>query len=135
VFFQVDRVHHEVVHVDNKPSFSKVVGEDMVHKRLKRRRRVALAKEHYGRFVEPVRSSESSLPLVGLLDSNIIVSPSNIKFREIMAVFESIDEIGDTRKGVSVLNHVRVDILIVLAGTEHSIFLRDKEKRGRLQGF
>ena len=46
VFLQIDRVHHEVVHIDDEPSFRKVVGEDMVHERLKGRWGVALAEEH-----------------------------------------------------------------------------------------
>jgi len=106
----------------------------MVHERLKRRWRIALAKEHHRRFVEPVRSSESGLPLVGLLDSNIVVSPSDIEFREVTRMFERINKIGDMRKRVSVLDGMRVDISIILAGTECSILLQDKEEGGCLQG-
>jgi len=135
VFFQVSRVHHEVVHVDDEPSFCKVVGEDMVHERLKGRWGVALAEEHNRRFIDPVRSGESGFPLVGLLYPNVVISPPDIEFGEISGVFESIDEIGDTRKRVSILDHMRIDVLIVLGGTERSILLWDKKEGGHLRGF
>jgi len=128
-------VHHEVVHVDDEPSFHKVVGEDMVHECLEGRRRVALAEKHNRRFIEPVRSSESGLPLVSLLNPNIVISPLNIEFREVTRVFESVNEVGDMRKRVSVLDHMRIYIAVILAGTEHAILLQDKEERGCLQGF
>jgi len=128
-------VHHEVVHVDDEPPFRNVVGEDMVHEHLKGRWRVALAKEHNHGFVEPIRSGESSLPLVSLLNLNIVIPPPDIKFGEIPGVFERVDEIGDTRKRVSVLDGMRVDILVVLAGMKCSILLWNKREGGRLQRF
>jgi len=76
-------VHHEVVHINDEPSFRKVISEDMVHECLKGRRRVALAEEHYCRFIEPVRSSESGLPLVSLLNLNVVIPPLDIEFGEI----------------------------------------------------
>jgi len=126
-------VHHKVVHIDDEPSFHKVVGKDMVHEHLESWRRIALAKEHHHGFVEPIRSSESGLPLIGLLNPNVVISPSDIEFREILGVFESVNEVGDTRKGVGVLDHMRVNVTIVLAGMERAILLRDKEEGGRLQ--
>jgi len=123
VFVQVSRVHHEVVHVDDEPSFRKVVSEDIIHECLKGRLRVALAEEHNCRFVEPVRSSESGLPLVGLLNLNIVIPPPDIEFGEILGVFESVDEVGDMRKRVSILDHMRVYVAIVLTGLERSILL------------
>jgi len=133
VFFQVDRVHHEVVHVNDEPSFHKVIGEDMVHERLKGRWGVALAKEHNRRFIKPIRSSESGLPLVGLLDLNVVISPSDIKFRKVARVFQGIDDIGDSWKRIRVLDGMRVNIAVVLAGSERSILLWHKEEGGRLR--
>ena len=134
VFLQINRVHHEVVHIDDEPSFGKVISEDVVHECLKRRRRIALAKEHHRRFVKPIRSSESGLPLVGLLYPNVVISPSDIEFRKVARVFERIDEIRDTREGVGVFDRMRIDIAVVLARAERSILLRHEEERGRLRG-
>ena len=51
---------------------------------------------------------------------------------EVARVFESVDKVGDTRKRISVLNCMRIDVMIVLAGTEHAILLWDKEEGGHL---
>ena len=123
-----------VVHVDDKPSFRKIISEDVVHERLKHRRRIALAEEHHHRFIKPIRSSESGLPLISLLNPNIVVSPSDIQFRKVAGMFQCVDEIGDSWKGVSILDGVRIDISIVLAWMEHSILLQNKEEGRCLQG-
>jgi len=90
------------------------------------------AKKHNHRFIEPVRSSESGLPLVSLLNPNVVISPPDIEFRKVTRMFENVDKIGDMRKRVSVLECVRIYIAIILAGTEHSILLWDKKEGGRL---
>ena len=106
----------------------------MVHECLKDGWRIALAEEHHRWFIKPIKSSESSLPLIGLLYPNIVIPPPDIKFGKIPGVFESVDEVGDTRKRIGILDHMRVDIGIILAGAEHSILLWDKEERGCLWG-
>jgi len=128
-------VHHEVVHVDDEPSFHKVVGEDMVHERLEGRWRVALAEEHDCWFIEPIRSSESGLPLVGLLNPNVVIFPPDIKFHEVTRMFESVDEVEDMRKRVSILDLMRIYIVVILAWMEHTILLWDKEEGGCLREF
>ena len=106
----------------------------MVHEHLKRRWRIALAEEHHCRFVEPIRSSESGLPLVGLLNPNIVVSLSDIEFRKVSRMFERVDEVRNTRKGIGVLDGMRIDVTVILARVERSILLWHKEKGGRLRG-
>jgi len=135
VFLQVDQVHHEVVHIDDEPSFREVICKDMVHEHLKGRWRIALAKEHHRRFIKPIKSSESDLPLVSLLDLNIVVPPLDIRFGEILEMLESVNKVGDTREGINVLDGVGIDVVVVLTGTEYSILLQDKEEGRRLQGF
>ena len=134
VFLQIDRVHHEVIHVDDEPSFGEVVCKDMVHECLEGRWRIALAEEHHHRFIEPIKSSESGLPLIGLLNLNVVIFPPNVQFGEVLGVFQSIDEVGDTREGVSIFDGMGVDVVIVLAGTEHAVFPQDKEEEGCLWG-
>ena len=50
-------------------------------------------------------------------------------------MFQCIDEVGDMREGISVFDGMQVDVMIVLAGTEHVIFLQNKEEGRHLQGF
>ena len=61
------------MYIDDEPSLHEVVSEDVVHECLEGGWRIALAKKHHHRFIEPVRSSESSLPLVDLLYPNAIM--------------------------------------------------------------
>ena len=105
----------------------------MAHECLKGRWRVALAEEHYCRFVEPIRSSESGLPLVGLLNLNVVVPPPDIQFGKIPGMLESVNEVGDMRKRGSILDCMRIDVVVVLAGTESFILLQDKKEMGCLR--
>jgi len=105
----------------------------MVHECLKHRWRIALAEEHHHQFVKPIRSSESNLPLIGLLNPNIVISSPDIEFHEVVRVFKGIDKVEDTREGINILDGMRVDIMVVLTGMECSILLWDK-KGGHLRG-
>jgi len=103
-------------------------------KHPKCRQRIALAEEHHCWFIKPVRSSESGLPLIGLLNPNIVVPSLDVQFGEVAGMFESINKIRDTRERISILDGVKMDISVVLAGMEHAILLWDKEEGGCLQG-
>ena len=50
-------------------------------------------------------------------------------------MFQGIDEVGDAWKGVRILDCMRIDVAVVLTGSEHSILLQHKEEGGRLRGF
>ena len=84
-------MYPQVVHVDLEPSLGDHVGEDVVHERLKGRRGIAEAKEHYGRFIESERSDECCFPLVFLPDTNVVIAPSDVKLGEQCRVFHIVD--------------------------------------------
>ena len=69
-------------------------------------------------------------PLVALFDADIIVSPSDIELGENLGFLEFIDEVRDERERVSISDSVFVEVPVVLARVEFSIFLFDK-KEGR----
>jgi len=125
-------MHHEIIHIDDEPSLCKVISKDMVHECLEGRWGVALAEEHYCRFIEPIRSSESSFSLVNLINLNIVIPPLNVQFDEVPEVFQHVDKVKDTREGVSILDSMGVDIIVVLTGTKHAILLQNKEEREHL---
>ena len=91
-----------------------------------------MAKEHYCRFIEPIRSSESGFPLVSLLNPNVVVPPPDVQLSEIPGMLQSIDEVRNTRKEIGVLDGMRIDVAIVLARIEHAILLQNKEEEGCL---
>jgi hypothetical protein len=85
-------VNAKVINVDFEPAFCDHVGENAVHECLEGGRAITKSKEHYGGFKKAKRCDECTLPLVVVLDSNIVVSPSYIKFGEQGGVFHVIDE-------------------------------------------
>ena len=77
---------------------------------------------------------EGGFPLVPVLDSDIIVPPSNVEFGEDFCPLEFIDEVGNEWEGVCVANSVFINVAIVLARSKTTIFLLDEEERGCLWG-
>ena len=67
----------------------------MVHESLEGGGSVAEPKEHDGGFEESHGGNESGFPLVFLLDANVVISPTNVKFGEQGGFFHVINEFGD----------------------------------------
>ena len=78
--------------------------------------------------------NEGSFPLMPVFDSDIIVSPSDIKLDEKFHSLEFIDEVRDERERVCVTGGMFIDIVMVLTGLEAAIFLFNEEERRRLWG-
>ena len=97
-------------------------------------RGVSETEEHHGRFKESFVGNEGSFPLMPIFDSNIIVSPSDIKLGEDFHPLEFIDKVRNEGERVCITDSMFIDIAIVLTGSEATIFLFDKEKRGCLWG-
>ena len=77
---------------------------------------------------------ESCLPLVTILDADVVVSPTNIKLGEVASIFQLVHEVGNERKRVGVTGGIFIEVSVILARTKFSILLLDKEERGRLGG-
>ena len=63
----------------------------MVHECLEHRWSIAEAKKHDCGFIEAKGSNECGLPLIFIMNANIIISPSDIEFGEEGGVFHVID--------------------------------------------
>ena len=98
----VVRADEEVIHVNDKPSFCNHIPERIRHEPLKSGGGIGHAKEHDGGFIESMVGDEGSLPLVALLDTDIVISPLYIKLCEDLGVFEFVDAIGDQGKGICI---------------------------------
>ena len=127
-------IDEKVVHVDYEPSFGDHIAEGVVHEPLEGCGGISESEEHHGRFEEPLMGDEGGLPLVSILDSYIVISPSNIELGEDLSISQFIYEVGDERKGIGVTDGVFVDIAIILAGAESSVLLFDEEEGGGLGG-
>ena len=65
--------------------------------------------------------NEGCLSLMSILDVDIVVSSSNIKLGEVFHILEFVNEVGDERERIGVLNGVVVQIAIILAGAEFPV--------------
>ena len=83
----IRRGNKEVIHVDDKPSFSDHVSEGVVHELLECHRRVAKTKEHDSGFEESFVGDEGCLSLMAVFDPDIVVPPSDIEFSEVASIF------------------------------------------------
>ncbi|KIJ08200.1 hypothetical protein PAXINDRAFT_89212, partial [Paxillus involutus ATCC 200175] len=82
--------------------------EDVIHQGLECRRGVAESKEHDVRFEESMGRDERRFPSITWFDLNVVVSPSDVEFRKDLRSFEFINEVGDERKGIRVLDGMGV---------------------------
>ena len=87
-----------------------------------------------GWFEKSFMDDEGGLSLLGILDTDIIIAPSDVKLGEQFNVLEFIDEIRDKGKGVGVSNGMFVQVVVVLARTETTILLFDEEDWECLRG-
>ena len=120
--------YEDIVHVNDEPSFCNHVPEGGFHEGLEGGWGIALPEEHDQRFIEAIGGSECGLPFISFLDADVVISPSNVHLGEIFHSFQFVDEGGDEGKWVCVFNHVFIEISIVLAGVEPSIFLLNEEE-------
>ena len=95
---------------------------------------ISEAKEHYCGFEETFVGDESGFPLMSIFDSDIVVSPSDVKLGEDFHPLEFIDKVRNERKRVCITDSVFIDVAIVLAGSKATILLLDEEDRGCLWG-
>ena len=82
MFLQVRTEDEDVVQVDCNLSFDNEVLEDVVHERRECTGRVGQAKEHNCGFKETTIGGEGCLPLVTSLDTDVVVSPSDVQGSE-----------------------------------------------------
>ena len=85
----------QVVHVNDKPSFSDVISKVKVHECLKRWWRATKSEKHHCWFKQSKGCDESSLPLITLLDLNVIIPPSYIKLGKERKLAKVVNEVGN----------------------------------------
>ncbi len=105
--------------------------EDVVHHPLERRRRIGEPKEHNGRLIQALIRAEGGLLLIPFLDPDVVVSPTNVKLREVLGSPKLVDEFQNERKQVAILDRHFVELLVVLDRSQRAVlFLDEEERRG-----
>ena len=114
--FNCASVYQDIVHIDCHVSFINEVLKDVVHHGLEGGRAVGEAEEHDQGFKEAPIRSEGSFPLVSLLDSYIVVSPTYVQFHEVsgLGVRNPVDNVQYKGQRVGVLHHHCIELSVVL---------------------
>ena len=100
----------------------------MVYESLEGGGSIAESKEHDGGFEEFHGGNESSFPLILLLDTNVVISPTNVKFSEQGRFLHMVDEFWDEGEGIGILDGVGVQVAVILAWAKGSILLWYEEE-------
>ena len=130
----VGGIDEKIIHVNNEPSFGNHVAEGVVHETLEGSGGVGESEEHHRGFEESFVGDEGRLPLVTIFDSYVVVPPADVELSEDLGIPEFVYEIRDEGEQVGVTDSMFVDVSVVLARTESSIFLFDEEERQSLGG-
>ena len=105
------------------------VPQNVVHHGLEGGWRVGEAKEHDRWFEESPVRPKGCLPLISLLDPDIVVTLSNIKFSEVLGVLHFVDELLNQRQWILVLDCPFIEFAIILYRAQRIISLLDEEER------
>ena len=95
----------------------------MVHESLEGGESVAKSEEHNSGFKESHRGDKGSLPLIFLLDTNVVISPTNIKFCEQGRFLHVVNEFRDEGEGIGISDSVGVQVAVILAWAQGSVLL------------
>jgi hypothetical protein len=127
-------VDKDIVHIDDYPSVPDFLLKYGVHHGLEGGGGVGETEEHYGRFKESFVGDESCFPLVSVFDPYVVISPSYVYLGKVLGSFEFVEEVGDSREGVSVPDGGLVELSVILTGSKGAVLLFNKEEGGGLGG-
>ena len=128
VFLQVICEDEVVIQVDDDMPLVDEVPEDVVHHPLEGRWGVAESKEHDRGLIQTLIGPEGCLPLVVLLDANVVVPPLYVQLGEVLCIAMLVYQLLDERQWVPVLDGVLIELLAVLDGSEGAAALEDEEE-------
>ena len=77
---------------------------------------------------------ESGLPMVTVLDADVVVPPADVKLSKQFGVFEFVNEVGDEGKWIGVAGGMFVQVSVILTGAEAAILFFNKEEQRCLGG-
>jgi len=86
-------VDEDIIEVHTYYSFHNEVLKDLIHHCLEGRRTICKAKEHHQWFEQPTAHPKCSLPLITLLHSHILITPSHVQLCEVPCIMKLIDKV------------------------------------------
>ena len=111
----------DVVHVNGDIAFADEVTEQVIHYRLKGRGGIREAKEHDHGFKEATVHLECGLPLIFIVNSDIVIPPMDIQLcKECRSAtvhsHKSIHKLSDKQERGGVSDSEGIQLVIVLDG-------------------
>src|SRR5882672_340987 len=124
--------YEDVIHVDDHNAFIDELSEDVIHHHLECHQAVSETKEHDKGFKQASVCPKGCLPLVSILDSHIVVYPSDVQFGEVLHFGSGhhIEDVGDQGQGVGILHGQHVELTVVLDEVEASVLFLNEEDGG-----
>jgi hypothetical protein len=107
-------VDGDVIHIDGEPSLSHFFAEYCVYHHLEGCWRVGEAEEHDGGFKKSFWGEECGLPFVSILDTDIIVSLSDVEFSKQGTSAKAIDCLWNEWGDISIFLSPFIDWSVVL---------------------
>ena len=135
MLLQVFCIDENVIHVNNDTSFINKFLIEVIHHSLEGGRTIGKTKEHDKWLKQTSIGSKGCLPFITFLHSDIVVTPPNIKFGEVLGFTELVYQFRNERQGICILNGHVIELPIVLNQSQGAIFLLDKEDWGCHWGF
>src|SRR3979490_1509776 len=129
VFGSVLRVDEDVVNVYADDSFHDEVLKDIVHHCLERSWTIGQTEEHHQRLIQPSVCPKCCLPLVSILNPNIVVPPSDIQLREVLSSPEMINQLWNEGEWIPIFDGHGIQPSVVLHEPKQTFLLFDEEDR------
>jgi hypothetical protein len=123
-------VDHPVIHVAQESARFDFWAELCIVHGLERGRRISHSEEHDKRLEQPFRGEEGGFPFVPLSYSDIVVPPSDVELSKEGASCQSVDNLGNERRDVSIADSPFIEGPIVLDGAQLAILFLYKEEVG-----
>ena len=114
VVFMIVGEDEYVVHVNCNMSLCNKVAENVIHKRLECGRRIGESEKHNGGFEKSFVGAEGGFPFVSFFNSNVIVSPTYVHFRENFSISKLVNEFTDQREWIVIFDRDVVKFAAIL---------------------
>jgi hypothetical protein len=85
----------DVVHIYREPSLGHLFLKDSVHHHLEHGRGVGEAEKHHCGFEEPFWSEKGGFQFISWLDSDVVISPMDVKLCKESTATEVVDGLRD----------------------------------------
>ena len=136
VLVRIFGVNKDVIEVNDNTNVQHIL-EDVVHKALKRSRRVCQAVVHYLEFVRTISCMKGGFPFVALGNVHEVVGPVEIDLRINVGGSKSIEQVQDEWKGILISLGDTVEPSVIDCEAKRAIFLRigapDDDWEGRMK--